>query len=149
MNICRAQKRPNLPNTANPETKEYNESAKAMIVAFLKAGSSRWQCEPYAVIIPNVMLREKKTWVTCRISWQYMNNERTKCHHGMWEVSSKSYSFDPNLWIIDKHTPIAFEIPGNSVLTSLESDSPPKEDEQQNEGKTCIEKCELSAPKQL
>ena len=55
------KRRANLPKTANPEMKEYNESDTAIIIAFLKAGSSRRQCEPYAVIIPNVMLREKKT----------------------------------------------------------------------------------------
>ena len=62
-------------------------------------------------------------------------NDTMECEKS--SKSSKSYSFDPNLWIIDKHTPIAFKIPGNSVLTSLESDSPPKDNEQQNEGKTC------------
>ncbi len=71
MNVfCRAHWRTTLPNTANPETKEYNVSDKAMTVEFLKAGSSCGQCEPYAVMIPNVMLREKKTWVTCRVVWQ-------------------------------------------------------------------------------
>ena len=51
---------PIAENTAKPAMKENMEFAIAITHEFTKAGSSRGMCDPYAVIIPNVTLREKK-----------------------------------------------------------------------------------------